>query len=357
MGVGIYTQQRQPQQQQQTVVKEDIISNKELKEKIDAMSKINEGILFERKRDGISINKSIYLDPEGEVVRYGADYSSGDFSYLIKTGPSTYIMKFSRALIDEEPITLANAEYSNSRWNVKTVTGKNLSGSGIIMMSQGFLVKRTGSAFMFEPGKRVKSVSAIDGYNLAKFQNGDVATTKVILQEKIKSETDQAQLLGTLSSIGNTLGMNKANDYVLVNMENGKQIPLDITTEDNKAGYYSNCRRRSALVNECDDVEFKSSLYDQRGSRNLGHYFWKIIWYKTDEGSFAIVQEGGTRKISIINLNTGMRVTAFERMLGIAGFSTNQDKNGKIQITAQMGFSEEKINDAVDFFNKNPKTI
>ena len=65
-------------------------------------------------------------------------------------------------------------------------------------------------------------------------------------------------------------------------------------------------------------------------------------------------QEGGLGKVSATDLNSGKKVILFERALGIAAFSATQDANGKIGVTAQMGFSSESRDDVLALLDSLP---
>ena len=81
---------------------------------------------------------------------------------------------------------------------------------------------------------------------------------------------------------------------------------------------------------------------------------WVITtWFNTPEGPFAVTQEAGLRKLTITNLKTGGKVIAFERMLGINGFSVDRNAEGVISISASLGFFSENIPDALAFFKSN----
>ena len=59
-------------------------------------------------------------------------------------------------------------------------------------------------------------------------------------------------------------------------------------------------------------------------------------------------------KVSATDLNSGKKVIQFERALGIAAFSATQDANGKIGVTAQMGFSSESRDDVLALLDSLP---
>lgn len=335
----------------------NIVSSVDLRNSIDSLPKSASGVSFERQRDGIKINGKTFLDPEGEVLDFGSNNLNGDFTYIIKTGQKEDIIKFGRAGSNDS-ITLAYLVSGREGVNVETVTGKKLSGESIIPTSRGFVVSRKASAFKFDPVDGVSSFASKKGFHVAQFQNGDVASSGYILLEKdeeAQSENPVSGLFGALKDAGNAFGVidSASYEYMLADLDSDVAVPLDITTEGKKIGVYSNCRKKNAFVNDCENVNYRESLYNKDGSKNLSHYYWKVYWFNTPQGPFSVAQEAGLRKVTITNMKTGEKVIAFERMLGINGFKAKQSNDGVISISASLGFSSEAIADAVEFFNKN----
>jgi hypothetical protein len=137
---------------------------------------------------------------------------------------------------------------------------------------------------------------------------------------------------------------------MLLNAETGKVVKLDISTDDKDVSIGQGCKRQNDFVNKCSSFDSYESLYRPDGTRNRGHYFWRVDWMQTPEGPFAVVQEAGSRKINVINLDEDKRVTVLERTLGIASHEVTQAPDGTIRIDAQMGFSKEAVNDALQAY-------
>lgn len=327
----------------------------DLNRQIESLKSNDTGISFERSRDGVKVNGVMYLDPEGEITRVGSNSLTGEFSYLVHTHGNEYVVKYNKAGSGAEAITLAHAKIDNSGAKVVTVTGRKLSGNGVIPTSRGFIVARDSSAFNFDPRDGLNNFSAADGYHIAKYQNGDVSSTGYILLEKDPETDDIANLMGSFSSLAGSIGIieDEAFEYLLANIKTGSVVPLNIRTNGKNISVLSECKKKNSIVNECAKSESRESLFEQHGSKNLSHYFWKVYWFNTPEGSYAVAQESGLKKITIINLKTTKKSVAFERSLGISGFTTAQTPEGKITIDASLGFSTETINDAVAFFNKH----
>ncbi|WP_288370563.1 hypothetical protein [uncultured Marinobacter sp.] len=169
-----------------------------------------------------------------------------------------------------------------------------------------------------------------------------------ILIEKIPEEKGSLQeLTGIFSSLGETVGLSEADGYMLLHAETGRTVKLDISIDDKDVYEYSNCKRQNDFVNKCADMSSYESIYRKDGSRNQGHYFWRVDWMQTPQGPFAVVQEAGTRKINVVNLESGVKATVLERTLGISSYNLYQAPDGTISINAQMGFSKQTIDDAI----------
>ncbi len=319
-----------------------VLSETALAEEIAALPSLSQGVNFTDLQDGFAVDGQVYLDPEGQIVKFGKDYATGDVSYLVRLSNGNYRIKYTRVGTQTAPIILAEAQRQTNNWGVTTRTGKNLTGDRLTLTSQGFIVARNKSAFDYQPGKGIHTFAAVDGFHIANLQNGDTATTGYILLER---DPKKESLVGGLKSLGNSFGIGKADsDYMLVNIKSGKSVPLAMTLESKKAGNYSGCSSRG-LYNKCAHVEFRESLYEQNGLKNHGHYYWRARWFNTPDGPILVVKENGLKNLNAINLKTGKKVNLFTRALGINSFEITQDKSGVLSLVAQLGFSKKTIPD------------
>jgi len=103
-------------------------------------------------------------------------------------------------------------------------------------------------------------------------------------------------------------------------------------------------------INKCNKATSFESLYDTMGLPNSGHYYWRIGWFKTDEGPFVITSEN--TKVIIKNLHTQQEVVAFNRILGVNYIITKRNVDGKISLLARLGFGTEQIDDVYTFFKE-----
>ncbi len=329
-----------PAQQQAPI---QVVTEQQLAAQIAQLPQSAQGVKFERVREGFKAGGNLVIDPVGEIVNYGTNYQTGDVTYIARVSQNEFVLKYMRINSGFEAIDLATATRESGLWRVRTATGKNLNGDKLIPTSKGFIVARESTAFNYIVGQGITNFASVDGFHIADFQNGDIASTSYILLERDKPSADSNELFGQLKSLGNTLGINKKQDYLLVNLSSGKSYPIDVSIEGKETGEFYNCSRQNSYVQKCDGVNFKESLYQQNGSKNNAHYFWRISWVNTGSGPFLIAQENGTKEINIQNLNTGKKAQVFQRTLGINEFSVNQDADGIVAISATLGFSNEIV--------------
>lgn len=341
-----------------TLAAAPVISEAEMARQLKVLGKSTGGIAVERFRDGFSVDGKRHLDYEGEITKYAFDVLTGDITYLARITPTQYKIKTMRARTGQEPVTIAMAIKNMGQWQVQTATGKTLGGSAILPLSRGVLIVRDNVAFKYLPGKGISNIVGPENFTFAQFQNGDIEGTGHILMERIPEQSTNSadNFMGNLKNLGSMLGVNKKEDYLLLHTESGKTFPLNVSVDGKQVNVYSQCTRKNVAFSQCDRMDSFDALYDPNvpGTPNLSHYYWRISWFKTPQGPVLVAQEGGLGKIVATNLASGKQATLFSRALGIAGFSTRQGADGKIGVTAQMGFSKEAIDDVGAFMNAPP---
>lgn len=321
---------------------------------------LTQGVQFERFRDGFAINGQRYIDAEGKITSYAFDAQSGDFTYLAETHPGEFVLKAGRAMTQSEPITIATAQKQGMIWQVTAVTGKKFTGYRLIPSSRGFVIARDNTGFRYVPGSGTTNIVAPEAFSIAALQNGDIANTGYILLERTPTSngTQPGNSLGALfsavQSLGSVVGVGKKEDYALLNMDNGRVVPVNISLESKQVQVMSACKQKNFLIAKCAQMESFESAFEPNGTRNMSHYFWRINWFNVPGRPVLVSQEGGLGKVTATDLNSGKKVVLFERALGIASFAAIQDANGKINVTAQMGFSSESRQDVLALLDSLP---
>ena len=331
-------QQSQPQQVQQP--KKEAVTEQGLFNQIAAVPALEKGtgVLFKRAEDGFTANGERFIDFEGEITAYAFDGLTGDVTYLAEVDETHSIIKFVRATIPSEPIKIADVVRNRGSWKVQTVTGKNIAGSVLRMTSKGFVIVRNNTAFLYEPGKGVKSIAAPSGFSIAAYQTGDIASTRYILVEKIPDkEGSFGGLWSATKALGGAFGGEGNQDYALLNIDTKKVVPLFIGYTGDKQRY----------------------TYHGQGvkTKNSGHYYWRTEWFKVDSGVYVVYVVNGIRSAKVIHLDTGLEKTIFERALGISSVVSYIQKNGKIKVVADMGFGNEAIDDLEAFMLKDDNAV
>ena len=190
-----------------------------------------------------------------------------------------------------------------------------------------------------------------------RYQNGDAASTGFILLEKnARNKNDNVGgLLDTFKEMGSTFGLNKLDDYVLVSLDGQTIVPMDVGLGGKEIAEHSNCTRQNSVINKCENVDFRESLYTELGLPNYSHYYWSINWVQTQDGPLAIYRT--STKIKIVDINNNQVHTAFSRVLGVNEFDVIENANGTTGIEARLGFSKEKIDDIESFIKNNTVDI
>jgi len=301
--------------------------------KIDGMPRLpaNTGVEFIRMEDGFTANGERYIDPEGQIIKYGFDGRTGDATYMARIDADEFAIKFVRVTTGAEPVTIATGTRNrngNGLWKISTVTGKHLAGGVLLMSSRGFVIVRGKTGFLYSPGVGIRSIAAPNGYHIAAYQNGDIASTGYILLEK----NGDGGLLGATKALGAVFGAEGNFSFALYNIETQKMVPIQVGHPQHR------------------------SIYDDHGqgvtTKNSDHYFWRISWFKTGAGVYAVVTVNGIQKVVAIHLDSGFKKELFHRLLGIVSLSSRVLRNGKVAVTADLGFSTGKIKDLEKFMSQ-----
>ncbi|MFY8299581.1 hypothetical protein AAEU28_12510 [Pseudoalteromonas sp. SS15] len=357
MNVNSLVPNAQQQNVQATSQPEPTITEQELLAKKVEVDKTGGAALFSRQKDGILINENMYNDYEGSVVNIGANRLTGEFTYAIQNFDGSFTLKYNKANSQHGAIKVATVYKQGDSFKVNTVTGKTFTGSSVTPTSDGFVIGRKGSAFRYVIGsEQVKSITLLDGYHIAKHQNGDVASTNFILLEKdeAKKSDSLGNFLSATKDLGNAFGINKVDDYVLININNGKQVPLDVSASGKNVAKHSGCVNKG-LYNKCSNVSFNEALYEKSGLKNNSHYFWSIDWIDTKTGPLAFYKTSS--KVKVVDINKEQVHTVFSRALGVNEFTLIEKVDGTVGVKAQLGFSSDLIEDVEQFIRSNTQDI
>ncbi|MGE8280050.1 MAG: hypothetical protein ACN6O2_06390 [Stenotrophomonas sp.] len=302
---------------------------------------------FEPRRDGFLYNGRAFVDASGEIVQYGADSATGNVSYLVQVAPATWQLKYSNVNASLPPMLLGQISSQGGVHTLQTVTGETSSGQNIVPTSKGAMVVRSGSVVGFDGHSGLRATALPEGFGVADLQQGDVSGTGFILLEREAEEQPASlsplqrlrQVKDSLKSIVN----DDSHDYALFSPATGQTVLLNVSAEGKKATFMDNCRRVNDVVNKCSTMDRRESLWDQDGTRNQRHYYWSAYWFNTASGPVAVARENMSTNISVYQLNTGRKVTAFHRGLGIGVWSVQPRAGGSVQVRASWPFNKQSV--------------
>jgi hypothetical protein len=323
------------------------ISEADLAAKISQLPKPSGVLELQSRKDGFSVAGRTFVDPEGKFLGHSFDPATGLVGYAVDRGRDFVFKIVSATDLTIEPLVIATATEEPSGMRIRTVTGKNVSSLDVFASPVGFVATREESAFVYEAGKGLQTITAPDGYVLAPKQRGNVATTRHILLKRRSAKVGGASTMSdSFRSLGNVLGMTRKADFALMNIDTQRLHELNVDFAESDVAVHSGCVRQNALLNRCSMRQTYESLYADDGI-NYGHYFWKVGWYVAADGSpFAVSQEDSSKRIFVIDLRTGRRVLAYERTLGIADYAFLQQPDGKVTIDIGAAFRNRRITDA-----------
>ncbi|HQQ70983.1 MAG TPA: hypothetical protein PLL92_11815 [Alicycliphilus sp.] len=302
-------------------------------------------VVNERK-DGFELNGQVVVDPEGLIINVASDAVSGAITYAVQ-GSQGVIIKAMSAAEPGRTLVIATGQRTANGWQLQTQTGQRLSGQTVSMLSDGFLVGRDTAAFRYKSGQGVTNVPIPTGWTLAPLQRGDVGSTGYVLLEKDGATgTDStSSLLSSLQNIAAIVGAARKEDYALLHIGTRKLLPLNIPANGKMIHVHSQCRKRNNFVNECAKMDSFESIYDRDGRRNTAHYYWRAQWVNTPAGPVALTLEDGSGKLYLTNLQSGRKVIALERGLGISSWDMLVHPDGSVGVKGQLGFETREVPD------------
>ena len=319
MQAGIAGLQKNQAPQQQLKASEPQIpevSTEELLAQMQVITATGGPARFNVERDGVLVNDQVYLDPEGTVERAGWDVMTGNFTYTVSNFDGSKTLKFYRAGSSSAPMVVAIIQKNGQGYRIKTLDDQIIAGSSFIPTSNGVIVSRGSSVFEYKIGERLNSVSIPSGWNVAKFQKGDVDSSGLILLEREKQAKKEKNsgfggMISGFSEIGRSFGLAEVFDYALYDLNSRQSVLLNMSLDDKQVNVLKNCVKQNNYVNKCSDMDTYNSLYEKNGNRNRLHYYWSLDWFNTPAGPMA-VYNSGTQLIAV-DVKGETNMTLFQR--------------------------------------------
>jgi hypothetical protein len=306
-------------------------------------------------KDGLMVDGQRFADAEGRAIRFATDAANGRVGYLVSgSTPDLSTFKIARADKPAEAITIGQLRKQGSGWHFNSVTGKSLSGELFFPLTDGILLMRDSVGFKYQAGEGIQQINVPTGWYPTSIQRGNISTTGWMLLEKDTTESSSS-LLGVFGQLGKIVGAVDANEYALMQLSSGKLVEIDLSAEGKKAYSYSQCRRANAVMNACDKMTSYESAFKSDGTPNPTHYLWNVDWQRTSEGSILLGVEGSLgKRLSGWDLESGKKVTLFERTLGVVMQNTRVTPDGKLTLVARLGLSSETLDDVAAAIRQGP---
>ncbi|MBS0458030.1 MAG: hypothetical protein JSS44_11960 [Proteobacteria bacterium] len=308
----------------------------------------NRFTLFAPQGDGFNFDGQPYVDADGRIVKYGADFATGWVTYMAAIGPGHYLIKHQNVHSNLPPVTIGEVAEQDGFVNFRSRDGQTAGGTSILLTSNGVMVERDASLVDFDLTRGMQAVAVPQGFHVARFQHGDVAGTGYMLLERVDADPNNpAHAIKDLGAVvGDLFGAkDQAYDYALYNMSTRALVPLNLSMRGKNVGYGTNCRRQNKFVDKCRGYTQYESIWQPDGRPNLDHYFWALTWQTTKYGPLAVAEENSERDLNVIRLDNGNRYNAFHRGLGLNGFTATPSADGDLHVVATIVFSKKELPD------------
>lgn len=308
----------------------------------------NRFTLFAPQGDGFTFDGQPYVDADGRIVKYGADFATGWVTYLAAIGPGHYLVKHQNVHSSLPPVTIGEVAEQDGFVNFRSSDGQTAGGTNILLTSNGVMVERDASLVVFDLTHGMQAMAVPQGFHVAHYQHGDVAGTGYVLLERVDTDSnDPARAVKDLgAAVGSLFGAkDDAYDYALYNIATHALVPLNLSMRGKNVGYGTDCRRQNRFVNKCRGYKQYESIWQPDGRPNLEHYFWALTWQTTKYGPLAVAEENDERDLNIVRLDNGNRYNAFHRGLGLNGFTATPSADGDLHVVATIVFSKKELPD------------
>lgn len=306
-------------------------------------------------KDGLMVDGQRFADAEGRATRFATDAATGRVGYVVNgTAPDLATVKIARADRPADAVTVGQLRRQGNGWQFTSTTGKLLGGELFFTLTDGVLLMRDSVGFRYVAGEGVQQINIPTGWYPTPIQRGNVSATGWLLLEKDSGET-KSNPLSIFSRLGKLTGAIDANEYALLQMATGRIVEIDISSEGKNTYSYSQCRRKSAVMNSCDKMTSYESAFKSDGSPNPTHYLWNIDWQRTPQGSILLAVEGSLGgRLSGVDLESGKKVALFERALGVTLQGARVTPEGKLSLAVRLGLSGETMDNVAGEIQVRP---
>ena len=306
--------------------------------------------------DGLMFNGQRFVDPMGRAERFAVDRGTGRAGYVARSGGDV-LVRVAVLGAAAEPISIGVLRSQGGQQILETVTGKRLAGELFFPLPDGALVLRESVGFRYSAGEGVRQITFPPGWFPTPVQRGNLAGTGWLLLEKDVAEQRKSQLpfVGLVNKIGEIAGAKESNEYALFDTKSSRMVVLDISTDGKSISEGTQCRRRNGVINVCDQMATMQTAWERDGSPNWRHYFWRVDWQQIQGRPVAVVQEKRSVQVNLYDLQSGAKVNLFERGLGLTSMNAEPTADGRLRVTARLGFGTAVVDDAMARLGSEPR--
>ena len=332
------------------------MTEEQLQQRLAALPAGEPTATLQYQADGLTFNGQRFVDPVGRAERFGVDRATGRVGYVARSGAEA-LVRVAALGTSAEPVTIGTLRTQGGQQVLETVTGKRLAGELFFATPDGAFVLRDSVAFRYSAGEGVRQINLPAGWFPTPIQRGNLAGTSWLLLEKDVAEQKQAQLpfVGLFNKIGEIAGAKESNEYALFDTKSSRMVILDISTDGKSVNEATHCRRRNGVVNVCDQMTTLQTAWERDGSPNWRHYFWRVDWQQVQGRPVAVVQEKRSVQVNLYDLQSGAKVNLFERGLGLTGMNAEPTADGRLRVTARLGFETNVVDDAMARLGSEPR--
>ena len=281
------------------------------------------------RKDGFLLNNTVVTDPAGRITKFSASPRTGDYTTVVNRNDGTQWLKRGRG--NSAPIQVASLQGSFGNWSFQFVDGQLMQVDSFALTPVGVIGIRDSVAFEWAAGQQIKTINIPSGWSPVPLQRGDVASTRYMLVERNTESKPQAGSLGALfQSTKRLIGAEAADDFALLDIDNGQLKVMAIDSSGKNMLKTSECRRKNAAVNVCAQAQSYETLWQPDGSRNFRHYYWRVLWWDEAQGPVAVALQDGVKEVRLFDLASGKEVVAFRSVLGYSTLPAKQTATGQV---------------------------
>jgi hypothetical protein len=252
------------------------------------------------------------VDPSGDIVGHSQRSNTGTCTFLVDTGAGRQVLKmYSPNGEIKELGQLARG--SNGAGVVFTsLEGNPIAGNFAVPLSNGIVVLRESSAFLYEVGKPLTSIQMPPGWSPFPIQQGDVSGAQLLLVSKTIDAGGTFGIGGTKAASLLRVPDNKVR-YGLLDLQQ-KSVVVEFETQGRSNNQYL---MMSAAPKDDWPYKFNPLI---RPQQMAGYLSSPADWFMVGDQRIVAHYDKGLTEIWLRNLSTGKSKLAAKNSLGLLYF-------------------------------------